>query len=133
MNYMKNIGLMFGLLIGIHAYSGVISLSSLVQKKSDEAVVRKAILEYIQKHPKVVFYFGIENCKSCTTTKAAITKLLSQFPDVMFVLVDLAQYKYLKAGSWPRLKFHKNSIVLEETTRPVTMPELKALLNTYYR
>lgn len=132
MNFIKKIAVALGLFIGAQAHAGVIYLDSLLHGARNEAAVRKAILEYIQTHGKVVFYFGTENCKACISTKDAINKLLSQFPDVIFVIVDLAQYGYLKGASWPRLRFHKNGTFLTET-KSLTMPQLKALLNSYYR
>lgn len=132
MNLIRTIALMSAVLVSAHATAGMISLDSLLYGKTDETSVRKAILEAAMKYGKVVFYFGTESCKYCVTTKAAIHALLSQFPDVMFVLIDLTKYPFLKNGTWPKIRFHKNSTFLQETGS-LTQVKLKALLNQYYR
>jgi hypothetical protein len=132
MNYMKKIGLVLSLSVVIPLSSAVVSLDTLLQNKSNEAVVRKAILEYIQKHNKVVFCFdAATNVKSFANMQQTITKLLIDYPDVMFVLVDVAKYNYLKEKS-SFLRLYKNTSPVVET-KMLSHAKLAALLNQHYR
>ena len=90
------------------------------------------MLEAVVQYGKVVLYFGADWCKYCKSTKAAILELLSQFPDVMFIIADITKYPFLKNGTIPKVRFHKNGAFLEETGS-LNKIRLKALLNQYYR
>lgn len=132
MNLFEKIALAAAFMAVAPAYTGMIILESLLNGARDEASVRKALLEAVMKYGKVVLYFGRDTCKYCVTTKAAIHELLSKYPDVMFVMVDIIKYPFLKKGTVPKVRFHKNGNFLEETNS-LTQVRLKALLNQYYR
>lgn len=132
MKLFKKIAFGIALALGFQASAGVINLDSLLNGKRDEATVRKVLLECVQKYGKVVLYSGADWCKFCRSTKAAILALMSQFPDVMFIIVDTDLYRFLKNGTIPKVRFHKNGVLLQETGS-LDKPRLKALLNQYYR
>jgi hypothetical protein len=132
MNYLKKIGLALSLFI-LKINSGVILFDSLVHNTRQEAVVRKAIFEYIEKHNKVVFCFDTAtNVKSFANMQQIITKLIKEYPDVMFVLVDLAQYKCLKETSMSSfVRLYKNTSPVEQT-KMLSHAGLVALLNKHF-
>ncbi len=131
MNMIKKIALLVAVIAAVPVHAGMISLDSMLNGRRDEVSIRKVLFEAVMKYGKVVLYFGAEWCGACRSTKTAILELLSQFPDVMFVLVDLTKYPSLKTGSIPKIRFHKNGAFLQETGS-LSKVRLKALLNQYY-
>ena len=96
MNLVKKIIIALSVMVGSPAAAGMISLDSMLNGAHDEVAVRKALLEAVVQYGKVVLYFGADWCKYCKSTKAAILELLSQFPDVMFIISDITKYPFLK-------------------------------------
>lgn len=133
MNLFEKIALTAVFMAMAPSYTGMISLESMLNGARDEASVRKALLETVMKYGKLVLYFGTQSCPPCRVTKAAIEALLSKYPDIMFVMIDLGKYPSLREDSWPKTEFFKNSTSLEKKSGRLDQAALKALLDKYYR
>jgi thiol-disulfide isomerase/thioredoxin len=132
MNISKKIALGLALVAGIQATAGMQNLDTLLSRAADKTSAFKLIEEIVKKYPKLVLYFGKDSCKFCKTTKAAIAQLLSSYPDVMFIMIDLGKYPFFKNGTMPKVRFHLNGIEAK-ITDSLTVAQLKAYLDQYYR
>lgn len=139
MNICKKIALGLALIAGMHATAAQLTFDAFIKGAANKDMVFRALGEVVKKYPKLVIYFGKKACKYCVKTEQSIAALLAQYPDVMFVMIDLAKYPFFangavfkKSNTVPKVRFLLNGIEIT-ITDSLTVAELKALLDQYYR
>jgi|GEM_PF-5456814 len=125
MNYITKIAILSLSFVGLALNPAYVALDTLLPGKLDENAAFQALLECVQKYNKLVLCFDVKK----SAHKNAMMKVLSQYPDIMFIFVDITKYPFFKKKL---LRFHKNSFLLEETNQ-LSYVQLQAMLNKYYR
>src|SRR5438477_1058056 len=99
MNLCKKIALGLAFMAGFQATAGQLAFDVFLKGAANKDMAFRALGEVVKKYPKLVIYFGKKACKYCVKTEQSITTLLAQYPDVMFVMIDLAKYPFFKNGA----------------------------------
>ncbi|HEV2916319.1 MAG TPA: thioredoxin family protein [Candidatus Babeliales bacterium] len=94
---------------------------------------QRALTDAIEQAGNVLVYVGSEaRCKYCKTTMDAIRKLITEFPDVLFITISSDKYPSFKSGTIPKLKFYVNGVYITVTDSQ-NLAQLRASLKKYYR
>jgi hypothetical protein len=113
-------------------YSKMVTFDAVLKNHPGKNYTR-TLTDAIEEAGNVVVYVGSEKrCKFCKITMDAIRKLLSEFPDVLFIIIGSDTYPNFKSGTIPKLKFYVNGLFITVTDSQ-NINQLRASLKKYYR